>query len=46
VAIHVMAAGQHRAEVFAMVTQFMDRLKRDVPIWKIGAVSRDRPESE
>jgi len=24
----------HRAEAFALLTQFLDRLKQDVPIWK------------
>jgi len=33
-AIYVGVAGKHRAEVFALLTQFMDRLKQDVPIWK------------
>lgn len=33
-AIHVIAVAVHRAEAFALVTQFMDRLKQDVPIWK------------
>jgi molybdopterin synthase catalytic subunit len=30
--IRVMAP--HRAEAFALLTQFLDRLKQDVPIWK------------
>lgn len=25
---------KHRAEAFAVVTRFLDRLKQDVPIWK------------
>lgn len=33
-AIHVLVAAPHRAEAFAMLTGFMDRLKQDVPIWK------------
>jgi len=33
-AIHVVVGAQHRAEAFAMLTEFMDRLKQDVPIWK------------
>ena len=33
-AIYVGIAGKHRAESFALLTQFMDRLKQDVPIWK------------
>jgi len=24
----------HRAEAFALITHFIDRLKQDVPIWK------------
>ena len=45
-AIHVTVASPHRAEALAMVTQFMDRLKKDVPIWKVGAVRCDHPDSE
>jgi molybdopterin synthase catalytic subunit len=33
-AIYVGIAGTHRAEAFALLTRFMDRLKQDVPIWK------------
>lgn len=36
VAVEVLAA--HRAEAFALASAFMDRLKQDVPIWKIKAV--------
>jgi molybdopterin synthase catalytic subunit len=25
---------RHRAEAFALLAAFMDRLKQDVPIWK------------
>jgi len=39
-AIHVVAAARHRTEAFAMVTEFMNRLKRDVPIWKTRAFGR------
>jgi len=28
---------KHRAEAFAVLTKFLDRLKQDVPIWKRGA---------
>lgn len=28
----------HRAEAFALASAFMDRLKQDVPIWKIDSV--------
>jgi molybdopterin synthase catalytic subunit len=44
-AIHVVVASAHRAEAFAMVTEFMDRLKRDVPIWKRRAPSCDALEA-
>ena len=40
-AIYVGVAGTHRAEAFAMLTQFMDRLKQDVPIWKRRALTAD-----
>ena len=33
-AIYVGIAGRHRAEAFALLAGFMDRLKQDVPIWK------------
>ena len=32
--ILVRIAAKHRAEAFGMLTEFMDRLKRDVPVWK------------
>lgn len=37
-AIRVRVAAVHRAEAFALLSAFMDRLKQDVPIWKIRAV--------
>ena len=37
-AIQVVAASAHRAEALALVAEFMDRLKQDVPIWKRRAV--------
>ncbi len=37
-AIYVGVAGQHRAEAIALLAGFMDRLKRDVPIWKRRAI--------
>jgi molybdopterin synthase catalytic subunit len=40
-AIYVGVAGAHRAEAFALLTQFMDRLKQDVPIWKCRALGAD-----
>ena len=33
-AIHIVAAAPHRAAALAMVAEFMDWLKQDVPIWK------------
>jgi len=33
-AIYVGVASAHRGEGIALVTEFMDRLKQDVPIWK------------
>ena len=38
-AIYVGIAGRHRAEAFALLAQFMDRLKQDVPIWKQRAIA-------
>ena len=40
-AIHVVVTARHRAEAFAMLTEFMNRLKQDVPIWKSRALSGD-----
>lgn len=37
-AIHLRVAGRHRAEGFLLASQFMDRLKQDVPIWKVAAL--------
>ena len=37
-AIYVGLAGRHRAETFALLAEFMDRLKLDVPIWKRRAL--------
>lgn len=33
-AIYIGIAAKHRAEAFALLAKFMDRLKQDVPIWK------------
>ncbi len=38
-AIHLIVTARHRAEAFAMLTEFMNRLKQDVPIWKRRALS-------
>jgi molybdopterin molybdotransferase len=55
-AIYVGVAGRHRAEAIALLAEFMDRLKQDVPIWKRralpiarserGSVSRSTMESQ
>ena len=41
-AIWVGVAGAHRQPAFALVTEFMERLKQDVPIWKRGALATSR----
>lgn len=38
-AIYICAKSKHRAEAFALVTGFMDRLKQEVPIWKRRALT-------
>jgi molybdopterin synthase catalytic subunit len=37
-AIFVRIDAAHRAEAFAMLAEFMNRLKKDVPIWKAEAI--------
>jgi molybdopterin molybdotransferase len=37
-AIYVGIAASHRAEAIALLAEFMDKLKRDVPIWKRRAL--------
>ena len=37
-AIYVGVASAHRAEAIALLAEFMDRLKKDVPIWKRRAL--------
>jgi molybdopterin synthase catalytic subunit len=37
-AVSVSIVSKHRAEAFAALSEFMDRLKQDVPIWKTEAV--------
>ena len=37
-AIYVGLASAHRADGFALLAAFMDRLKQDVPIWKRRAL--------
>lgn len=36
-AIYIGIASAHRGEAFALLAEFMNRLKQDVPIWKRGA---------
>jgi molybdopterin synthase catalytic subunit len=38
IAITVETLATHRAEAFALTSVFMDRLKQDVPIWKMKAI--------
>jgi molybdopterin synthase catalytic subunit len=37
-AIIIRATAKHRAGAFALVSGFMDRLKQDVPIWKVRGI--------
>jgi molybdopterin synthase catalytic subunit len=37
-AVSIVIVSKHRSEAFAALTEFMDRLKQDVPIWKTEAV--------
>jgi len=37
-AIYVGIAGRHRSEAFALLGEFVTRLKQDVPIWKRRAI--------
>ena len=38
-AIHILATASHRGPALAMVAEFIDRLKQDVPIWKRRALT-------
>ena len=38
-AIYVGVASRHRGEAIALLAEFMDRLKQDVPIWKRRAIA-------
>jgi molybdopterin molybdotransferase len=38
-AIYVGIAAKHRGPAFAALAEFMDRLKKDVPIWKLRGIS-------
>ena len=42
-AIYVGVAGKHRGEAFALLAEFMNRLKQDVPIWKRRARNAELP---
>ena len=42
-AIYVGVASPHRAEAIALLAEFMDRLKQDVPIWKRRALAGRQP---
>jgi len=35
-AIYVRVTSKHRREAISALSEFMDRLKEDVPIWKVG----------
>ncbi|HEY2329550.1 MAG TPA: molybdenum cofactor biosynthesis protein MoaE, partial [Verrucomicrobiae bacterium] len=37
-AIYVGIIGKHRGEAFAVLAEFMNRLKHDVPVWKARAI--------
>jgi molybdopterin synthase catalytic subunit len=41
-AIHIGIIAKHRAEAFALLAGFMDRLKQDVPIWKRRSLSEEK----
>ena len=38
-AIYIGVVARHRAEAFAFLAGFMDRLKQDVPIWKTDVLA-------
>lgn len=39
-AIALQVTSRHRAAAFSFASAFMDRLKQDVPIWKIKAIPK------
>lgn len=39
VAIYIGIAARHRTDAFALLAEFMNRLKQDVPIWKRRALA-------
>lgn len=42
-AVYLGVAAKHRAEAIALLAEFMNRLKQDVPIWKRRAVPANVP---
>ena len=44
-AIYVGVASPHRGEAIALLAEFMDRLKQDVPIWKRRGIPLTRPSA-
>ena len=44
-AIYVGIASKHRAEAIALLAEFMDRLKQDVPVWKRRALPLPNSET-
>ncbi len=42
-AILLEVHSRHRGEAFAVLSKFMDRLKKDAPIWKVRAVPYEEP---
>jgi len=38
-AIYISVEAEHRAEAFALASEFMNRIKQDVPIWKTEVLS-------
>ena len=42
-AIYAGIIGKHRGETFALLAEFMNRLKQDVPIWKVRSLADGAP---
>jgi molybdopterin molybdotransferase len=45
-AIYICIAAKHRSEAFSVLTEFMNRLKQDVPIWKVRAIENSEVRSQ
>jgi molybdopterin synthase catalytic subunit len=45
-AIYLRVDSKHRSEGFRMMEEFMNRLKKDVPIWKTGIVGHPAKSPE